>query len=56
MSDLIQAYAAWRLAYARACRHDRISPKTTLAIFSADNPHLADVNKAALAYFALVRQ
>ena len=46
--------AAWKLAYARACRHDGITkPNSHLVIFSKDNPHAQAVNEAAFAYFEL---
>jgi hypothetical protein len=39
-------YVAWRLAYARACRFDRMPVDTVFAIFSAGNPHLAEMTEA----------
>jgi hypothetical protein len=51
------AYARWRLAYARACRHDRVKrPHAELVRFSSGNPHIAEVNAAAIHYFNLARK
>jgi hypothetical protein len=48
------AMAKWRVAYARACRHDNITtPNSHLVIFSKDNPHIEQVSKAAMHYFTL---
>jgi len=51
---ITEAMATWRLAYARACRHDGIEPTAKFAVFSTDNPHIAEVNQGAEQYFALL--
>jgi hypothetical protein len=50
------AHARWRLAYARACRHDGIAPRSALVLWSPANPHAAAVNAAAIHYFNLARK
>jgi hypothetical protein len=45
------AYARWRIAFARACRHDQIEPRSALVLWSPDNPHAAAVNAACRPLF-----
>jgi hypothetical protein len=50
------AHARWRVAFARACRHDRIESRSALVLWSPDNPHAAAVNAAVSRYFDLARK
>jgi hypothetical protein len=53
---LNQAAAAWRSAYRAACRHDGMPEDTQFAVFSAGNPFVQFVDKAATMLFEMQQQ